>query len=154
MRRIEYDFDTFAKDLYRLANSIDEKFDAIVAVARGGMTMAHMLGEYWNIRKVFVVNAIGYEDTRKLPETRVFNIPDLSGCGKILVVDDIADTGETLEAVMKRLKEEYPDKLFKTATIFFKPEAKFRPDYTLKRAEGWIDFFWNEELKRYNSSKQ
>ncbi len=154
MRRIEYGFDTFAKDLHRLADSIDEKFDAIVAVARGGMTMAHMLGEYWNIRKVFVVNAIGYEDTEKLPETRVFNIPDLSGCGKILVVDDIADTGETLEAVMKRLKEEYPDKRFKTATLFFKPEAKFRPDYTLKRAEGWIDFFWSEELKRYNNPKQ
>jgi len=153
MRRIEYDFDTFAKDLHELADSIEEKFDAVVAVARGGMTMAHMLGEYWNIRNVFVINAIGYEDTQKLPETKVFNIPDLSGCKKILVVDDIADSGETLAAVMKRLQNEYPEKYFKTAAMFFKPEAKFQPDYTLKRADGWIDFFWNEELKRYNSSE-
>ncbi|WP_457599374.1 phosphoribosyltransferase [Hydrogenimonas sp.] len=153
MERIRYDYDTFLKDLRTLADSIDERFDAIVAVARGGMTMAHMLGEFWNIRNVFVVNAVGYEDTRKLGESKIFNIPDLAGCQRVLVVDDIADSGETLACVMGKLKERYPEKRFKTATLFYKPDALFQPDYRVKEAKGWIDFFWNEDMRRYNGSR-
>jgi len=153
VKHIAYDYETFAKDLHDLAVSIPETFDAIIAVARGGMTMAHMLGEFWNIRKVFVINAIGYEDTQKLDSVRIFNIPDLEGCRKILVVDDIADTGDTLLQVMQELQSRYPEKSFKTATLFFKPDARFKPDYYVKKADGWIDFFWNEDLRRYNGEK-
>ncbi len=154
MKRIKYDYETFVKDLCDLAESIPQKFDAIVAVARGGMTIAHMLGEFWDIRKVFVINAVGYEDTKKLGRVEIFNIPDLEGCEKILVVDDIADSGETLLKVMQKLKSLYPEKTFKTATLFFKPDAKFEPDFKVKKADGWIDFFWNEDLKRYNDKSK
>ncbi len=154
MRRIEYDYETFVKDLYDLAESIPERFDAIIAVARGGMTMAQMLGEYWNIRKVFLINSIGYDDTKKLSGVEVFNIPELDGCEKILVVDDIADSGETLASVMRKLESHYPEKCFKTATLFFKPEAGFEPDFKVKEAKGWIDFFWSEDLKRYNDKSE
>ncbi len=154
MRRVYYDYETFLGDLHTLVSLIPEKFDTIIAVARGGMTMAHMLAEYWNIRKVFLINAIGYENTHKLGKPKIFNIPDLCECNDILVVDDIADTGDTMLAVMQKLKEVYPDKNFKTATIFFRQEARFRPDYRLKKTDEWIDFFWNEELKRYNSSRK
>lgn len=149
MRHIRYDYATFAKDLRALADSIPGTFDAIVAIARGGMTMAHMLGEYWNIRNVFVINSIGYEDTRKLETTKVFNVPDLSPFQNILIVDDIADTGETLEAVTRTLQERYPDKRFETATLFYKPKkSRVRPDYWLKAVDDeWIDFFWSDDLK-------
>jgi xanthine phosphoribosyltransferase len=147
MDRLRYDYETFSSDLLKLAQKIDEKFDAIVAIARGGMTMAHMLGEYWNIRNVFVINAIGYDDTKKLGKPHIFNIPDLSDCQNILIVDDIADSGDTLLAVTEELKEKYPKLTFKTATLFFKPTAKFQPDFSLNRADKWIDFFWSEDLK-------
>ena len=152
MEHLHYDYETFSYDLLKLANQIDEKYDAIVAISRGGMTMAHMLGEYWNIRKVFVINAIGYDDTKKLGKPHIFNIPDLSDCQNVLIVDDIADSGDTLVAVMEKLETKYPELTFKTATLFFKPDAKFQPDFSLNRADKWIDFFWNEDLKRYNSS--
>lgn len=149
MRRVRYDYDTFAKDLRALADAIDGKFDAIVAIARGGMTMAHMLGEYWDIRNVFVINSIGYEDTTKLEKTKVFNVPDLVPYGKILVVDDIADSGETIDAVMKTLLARYPDKRFETATLFYKPHKSIvKPDHWLKSIDDeWIDFFWSDDLK-------
>ena len=152
MERLHYDYETFSYDLLKLANQINEKYDAIVAIARGGMTMAHMLGEYWDIRKVFVINAIGYDDTKKLGKPHIFNIPDLSDCQNVLIVDDIADSGDTLVAVIEKLETKYPELTFKTATLFFKPDAKFQPDYKLNKADKWIDFFWNEDLKRYNSS--
>ncbi len=153
MRRVRYDYDTFAKDLRALADAIDEKFDAIVAIARGGMTMAHMLGEYWDIRNVFVINSIGYEDTKKLERTKIFNVPDLVPFERILIVDDIADSGETIDAVMKTLVSRYPDKSFKTATLFFKPHKSIvKPDYWLKSIDDeWIDFFWSDDLKAMSS---
>ncbi len=152
MERIEYDYPTYLKDLHKLAGMLPEDIDTIVAIGRGGMSMAHMLGEYLEIRKVFVINAIGYEDTKKLGTPKIFNIPDLKSSEKIVVVDDIADTGETLAEVMKRLKSIYPDKRFYTATLFYKRESSFKPDFWAKEAKGWIEFFWNEDLKRYNNS--
>ena len=151
MKRVRYDYETFAKDLHALADSIGERFDAIVAIARGGMTMAHLLGEYWDIRNVFVINSIGYEDTRKLERVKIFNIPDLAPFQKILIVDDIADSGETIDAVVKTLTTRYPDKTFKTATLFYKPEKSIvEPDYWLKSiGDEWIDFFWSDDLKRF-----
>jgi xanthine phosphoribosyltransferase len=151
MERVFYDYDTFVKDMVELAHRIDEPFDAIVAIARGGMTMAHMLAEFRNLRNVFVINAIGYEDTKKLGEPKIFNIPDLTGLKRVLIVDDIADSGGTLKKVTEALKKSYPDIVFKTATLFYKPEAAFQPDYRLKKADRWIDFFWSEDMKRYNS---
>ncbi|RUM43917.1 MAG: phosphoribosyltransferase [Hydrogenimonas sp.] len=152
MERMRYDYETFVVDIRKLADTIDEKFDAIVAIARGGMTMAHMLGEYWDIRKVFVINAIGYDDTQKLGQPNIFNIPDLSTCQNILIVDDIADSGDTLVAVIEAFQTHYPTHNFKTATLFYKPTAKFQPDYKLNRADQWIDFFWSEDMKCYNVS--
>jgi len=147
MKRLYYDYETFSSDLLKLANQIDEKFDAIVAIARGGMTMAHMLGEYRDIRKVFVINAISYIETKKLEKPHIFNIPDLFDCQNVLIVDDIADSGDTLLAVIRKLETKYPKLSFKTATLFFKPDSKFQPDFSLNRADIWIDFFWSEDLK-------
>ena len=148
MKRVYYDYDTFRRDLKALADGIDEGFDAIVAIARGGMTMAHMLGEYWDIRQVFAVNSIGYDGTKKRDKVEVFNLPDLSRCRNVLIVDDIADSGETLEAVTAALRKRYPDKRFKTATLFYKPEkSRVEPDWWLKKADAWIDFFWSDDLE-------
>ncbi|WP_457596763.1 phosphoribosyltransferase [Hydrogenimonas sp.] len=148
MERLYYDYATFREDLRALAGRIDEPFDAIVAVARGGMTMAHMLGELWDIRQVFALNAIGYDDTRKLERLEIFNLPDLHGAKRVLVVDDIADSGETLSKVMAALRDAHPDVAFRSATLFYKPRTSvFEPDYWLKEADAWIDFFWSEDLK-------
>ncbi|WP_353662267.1 phosphoribosyltransferase family protein [Hydrogenimonas sp. SS33] len=149
MERIGYDYATFVEDLKTLADRMEADFDAIVAVARGGMTMAHMLGEYWDIREVFVINSVGYEGTEKLASPTVFNVPQLAGFRRVLVVDDIADSGETLDAVTKVLQKSFPDTAFATATLFYKPEKSIvEPDYWLKRADAWIDFFWSDDLKR------
>ena len=150
MERIYYDYATFRADLKALADKLPNDFDAIVAIARGGMTMAHMLGEYLNIRHVYSVNAIGYDDTCKLDTLQIFNLPDLKAAKKILIVDDIADSGETLREVTACLKKAYPATDFQTSTLFYKPEKSVvEPDYWVKETrDEWIDFFWSEDLRR------
>ncbi|MFT7879634.1 MAG: phosphoribosyltransferase family protein [Sulfurimonas sp.] len=147
MSRVYYPYETFRNDLKVLAGKIDQPFDAILCIARGGMTMAHLLGEYYDMREVYSVNTIGYEDTEKNESVEVFNIPDLRSAKRVLLLDDIVDSGDTLIEVLKVLKENYPDIHFFTASLFYKKSAKIAPDWYVKEATSWIDFFWTVDLK-------
>lgn len=147
MNRRYYSYSDFRDDLKLLAKKIDQPFDAILCIARGGMTMAHLFGEYYDMREVYSVNTIGYEDTQKNESVEVFNIPDLKSAKQVLILDDIVDSGDTLIEVMKVLEEKYPDTRFVTASLFYKKSAKIAPDWYVKEATSWIDFFWTVDLK-------
>ena len=127
-----------------LQNNPIPKPDAIVAIIRGGMTLAHHLSEIFNIKDVFTINASSYDKTKKLSTPKVWNIPNLTNHEKILIVDDISDSGETFLEVLKKLKEKYPNKIFKTIAIFYKPTSKFKPDFYFHETNEWIEFFWEK----------
>jgi xanthine phosphoribosyltransferase len=118
--------------------------DAIVAIIRGGMTLAHHLAEIFNLKDVYTINASSYDKTTKLSTPKVWNIPDLNKYQNILVVDDISDSGDTFIEVMKKLKEKYPKKNFKSISIFYKPTSKFKPDFYFHETDEWIEFFWEK----------
>ena len=147
MIKVYYPYSEFQSDLKTLTQTIDQEFDAIVAIARGGLSMALMLGEYYDIREVYAINTIGYEGSKKLDDVKVFNIPNLQGARKVLIVDDIVDSGDTLVEVLKILKSEYRDVTFYSASIFYKPSASIEPTWWVKEAKDWIEFFWSEDLK-------
>ncbi len=108
--------------------------------------MAQMLGEYYNLRKVYAINTIGYDDMQKKESVEVFNIPDLKSAKQVLVVDDIVDSGDTLVEVLAVLNRKYPDITFQTASIFYKKTAKIAPTWYIKEPKSWIEFFWSEDL--------
>ena len=147
MNKIYYPYKEFKEDLKTLTTKIDNDFDSIIAIARGGMSMALMLGEYYDIREVYSINTIGYNDTLKLDEVEVFNIPNLKNANKVLIVDDIVDSGDTLIEVLKILNNQYPKINFYSASIFYKKTAKIKPNWYAKEAKEWIEFFWSEDLK-------
>jgi len=145
--KVYYPYQEFKEDLKTLIQKIDQPFDAILGIARGGLSMAQMLGEYYDLREVYAINTIGYEDTQKLKSVEVFNIPDLKSSKQVLIVDDIVDSGDTLEEVLKVLNVTYPKVTFLTASIFYKPTACIKPTWYVKEPKGWIEFFWSEDLK-------
>ena len=147
MEKIYYAYDEFREDLKKLTQKIDQTFDVIMPISRGGLCMGQMLGEFYDIREVYAINTIGYDDTQKLDEVRVFNVPFLKDKQKVLIVDDIVDSGDTLVEVLKVLKEKYPQTIFETASIFYKPTAIIKPTWWVKEPKGWIEFFWSEDLK-------
>jgi len=147
MNKTYYPYQEFRQDLKTLTQKIDQSFDTLIPISRGGLSMGQMLGEFYNIREVYAINTIGYEGTQKLDEVRVFHVPDLSKAQKVLVVDDIVDSGDTLVEVLKVLKEQYPRVEFLTASIFYKPTAIMEPTWWVKEPQGWIEFFWSEDLK-------
>jgi len=146
MNKIYYPYLEFKEDLKTLTQKIDQDFDVILAIARGGLSIGQMLGEYYDIREVYAINTIAYDDTEKLDEVTVFNIPNLQMTKRVLIVDDIVDSGDTLVEVLKVLEAKYSDIEFFTASIFYKPTAIIEPTWWVKEPKGWIEFFWSKDL--------
>ena len=122
--------------------------DALVSVARGGLVIGHLLCEALNTRNIYTINSIHYEDDKKLNTFDIFNIPDLSNFKKVVLIDDIIDSGETMVEIKKILTQKYPECEFKIATIFYKTTALIKADFTVQEAKNWIEFFWEVDLKK------
>lgn len=143
LEKYYYSYSEFVGDIALLAKKVEEyKPDTLVAIARGGLTLGHFLAQALERRRLFTLSSIHYEKEQKLESVDILNIPDLSGAKRVLLIDDIVDSGETLQAVVSRLKKHYPKCEFKIATLFYKTTALIEADYTLKRADKWIEFFW------------
>ena len=142
---IFYSYDEFAVDAKRMAKQIKDEFDpeVILAVARGGLTLGHSLAVALNNRNLFTLNSIHYEDTNKLDTINIFNVPDLSKYTKILLVDDIIDSGESMVEIKRELLKRYPNLDIKIATVFYKEKALLLPEFKVKEAHDWIEFFWD-----------
>ena len=121
--------------------------DALVCVARGGLTVGHLLSEALNTRDIYTINSIHYDNDKKLNSFEIFNIPNLEKFKKVVLIDDIVDSGETMIEIIKILIQKYPNCEFKIATLFYKKDASIEADFTVQEAKEWIEFFWEVDLK-------
>ncbi len=138
-----YGYDEFRVDVNNLASKLqNENFEAIIGIARGGLLLTQFLAIKLNLRDVFTINSILYDDMTKKESGAVFNIPDLSSYKKVLIVDDIVDSGETMQNIVEILTTKFPSTEFKIASLFYKKTATTQPDFMEKEATAWIDFFW------------
>lgn len=141
-----YRYDEFAADTKELSARLGVfGGEAIVFVARGGATLAHFVAMNTGIRKMYAINTRSYEGQTKLGSPVVDELPNLTGIGKIIVVDEIVDTGETLKTVMERLRAAYPDTEFVTASLFQRESAAVKADYYLHLTDEWVEFFWERD---------
>ncbi|AXH15489.1 phosphoribosyltransferase [Malaciobacter mytili] len=148
MEKFYYSYEEFKKDTQKLVDSCrDYEPDILLAVARGGLTLSHLMAQALNMRNLYSLNSIHYEGELKLDTFNIFNIPDVSHAKRVLVIDDIVDSGETMREILKVLREKFPTVEFKLATIFYKTTAVLQPDYTVREAKEWIDFFWEVDVK-------
>jgi len=152
MDKYYYGYDEFVTDVHDLTKKVEEYSpDTLLAVARGGLTLGHFMAQAMDIRELYSLNSIHYDDSKKLDTIEIFNIPDMSQSKKVLIIDDIIDSGDTLKELKRILEQKYPSAQFKVATIFYKPTASIKADYTLKHAHDWIDFFWEKDSLLHHS---
>ncbi len=143
MEKYYYSYEEFLKDVKELSLQLRVyKPDTLLAVARGGLTLGHFIAQALDTRRLFSLNSIHYEKDRVLDTIEIFNIPDLNDAKRVVIIDDIVDSGVTLNEILKKLKQIYPNCEFKLATIFYKPTALIEADFKVKEATQWIDFFW------------
>ncbi len=123
--------------------------DIILTIARGGLVPAMVISDLLNIKDILVIQLEHWPAPGStLPEVRVrHDIPseNLSG-KKILVVDDVADTGDTLKYVKELLESRYGNVNIRTAALHVKKgKAKFVPDYYVLEVDPrfWILYPWS-----------
>ena len=142
-----YAYEDFKKDTNSLIQEVKEfNPSVIVGIARGGLTLAHAMAEGLNIREVQTLRTELYDGNCKRKELSVFDTCLFQDREKILVVDDIADSGETLKAIIQHLKNKYPNTKFKSATLFYKKSSVYEPHFWINEANDWIDFFWERDF--------
>ncbi|WP_176549282.1 phosphoribosyltransferase [Aliarcobacter cryaerophilus] len=136
------------KDTQKLVD-ISKSFqaDAFLSVARGGLTLSHLMSQALDQRNIFTINSISYDRKNQKDSINIFNIPDLKSYKKVLIIDDIVDSGKTMIEIFKILNEKFPNTEFKLATLFYKKTALVKPDFYIKQTDIWIEFFWEVDIQ-------
>ncbi|BDB98856.1 MAG: phosphoribosyltransferase [Saccharolobus sp.] len=119
--------------------------DVIIAILTGGMIPAKLLSDLLDIKVIRYIDIKFYRSvgkTESKPVIRSVYTDSLEG-KKVLIVDDVADTGETLEAVSNVITMFSPLKVM-TATLYLKPWSKRIPDFYYKQIDKWIIFPWDK----------
>ncbi len=122
------------------------KPDVIVGVSRGGWLPARVLSdllENSNLASVKAECYVGIGVARSQPILTQPVSTSVAG-KKVLVVDEVADTGRSLKLVVNHIHAEGASEV-KVATLYCKPQSKVKPDYHEKETSRWIVFPW--ELK-------
>lgn len=121
--------------------------DAIVAIARGGLTLAGALGYALDVKMLGSLNVEFYTDVEETREAPVVLPPTLdqdSLRGKsILLVDDVSDSGRTLALVLQLLEAGGGE--VRTVCLYSKPRTVLEPTYVWRRTDKWIMFPWSSE---------
>jgi hypoxanthine phosphoribosyltransferase len=119
--------------------------DLILAIARGGLLPGGALGYALGVKNTSAISVEFYTgiDQRLdvpmvLPPTP--DLVDLSDA-RMLIVDDVADTGGTLEVVHDFCKPKVAE--VRTAVLYEKPRSVVKCDYVWRRTERWITFPWS-----------
>jgi xanthine phosphoribosyltransferase len=143
-----YAYESFKKDTNKLIQIVENfQPQTIVGIARGGLTLAHCMAEGMDIREVQTLRTELYDKTCKRDELTIFDSCAFGDVTRVLVVDDISDSGETLDAIMKHLSAKYSNIEFKSATLFYKKTSIYEPHFWVNEADEWIDFFWERDFK-------
>ena len=113
------------------------EFDTILCLARGGLRPGDILSRIFE-KPLAIMSTSSYRAEAgkvqgHLDIGRFIATPKGEIAGRVLLVDDLADTGVTLNAVVKRLKENYaPITELRTAVIWTKGVSTFKADYSVE----------------------
>ncbi len=114
-----------------------KSFDEIVAIARGGLTLGHLFSDYLRI-PISSITIQSYTDIKQQGKVEITaGLSKIIKNKKILLVDDIADTGKTLIRATEYLNDFKPTSITRV-TMFYKPHCTVVPEYYAQITDKWI----------------
>ena len=130
-------YDEYHNLIEKLAIRIHQsgwQFDTILCLARGGMRPGDILSRIFD-KPLAIMSTSSYRAEAgtvqgNLDIARYITTPKGEIAGRVLLVDDLADSGLTLSAVVSQLRNNYlPITELRTAMIWTKGVSSFKPDY-------------------------
>lgn len=112
--------------------------DMVVAIARGGVMPARVLCDYLSIMEMTCIRVEHYRARTKAPEAHIkyplnASVDDL----RILVVDDVSDTGESFVAALEHIRQRGEPAEIRTCALQHKTVSSFVPDYYAHEINEW-----------------
>ncbi|MFD7918153.1 phosphoribosyltransferase [Streptomyces sp. NPDC059740] len=141
-------YEIFGRAIRELAQSVaDDGFepDIVLSIARGGVFVAGGLAYALGCKNIHLVNVefyTGVGETLDMPVmlAPVPNAIDFSD-KKVLIADDVADTGRTLKLVHDFCQDHVAE--VRSAVIYEKPQSLVKCEYVWKKTDRWINFPWS-----------
>lgn len=140
-------FGTAARELATAVAVDGYRPDVILSIARGGLLVGGALSYALDVKSCYLVNIEFYTGIDQRREEPIVLPPrlDLAEAqeARVLVVDDVADTGHTLVRVAELLHERVAES--RTAVLYEKPRSLIRCEYVWQRTDAWIEFPWSSQ---------
>lgn len=117
------------------------KYDRIIALAKGGWTWARAISDYTNVPNVASIQYEFYADigktnrSPKLKQPLPISVED----ERLLILDDVADSGETLQAALEYLRKSNAHSI-ETAVFFYKKRSSVLPEFYVQTTDAWVIF--------------
>lgn len=141
-------WDGFGEACRELSRRIlDDSFlpDVVIAIARGGLLPAGAIAYGMGVKNCGALNVEFYTGIGTVLDAPIVLPPELDmsylGGRRVLLVDDVADSGRTLALAVDLLRQRGAD--VRSVTIYTKPASIVMPDYAWKETDQWIDFPWS-----------
>ena len=155
------DLGTAVEELAALIDADGFRPDAVLALARGGLPLGGALAYALGVKRMATLNVEFYTGVdERLDEPLLLPpVPDLTllRTERLLVADDVADTGRTLSLARDFCAEHGPE--VRTAVLYEKPHSIVHCDFVWRRTDRWINFPWStprgadrEQLARVDRS--
>lgn len=144
--KLKVSWGTFGKHInaiIKIINSRPTEYTRVVGISRGGLPLGVALSHKLNL-PFSVVGVSSYNDETNEQETLICDTPDIifeGWMGNILIVDDIADSGQTLKFLREKTSK-YPKIKCTTVTVYYKERSIIRPDIYLEVTDKWVVFPW------------
>ena len=140
-------FGTASRELATMVAESGYEPDIILAIARGGLLPAGALGYALSVKNTYTLNVefyTGIDERLPMPIMLppVPSLVDVSGA-RILVVDDVADTGRTLKLVNEFCEGKVADS--KIAVLYEKPHSEVKCDFVWRHTDKWVNFPWSDK---------
>jgi uncharacterized protein len=138
-------FGSASRDLAEQVADDDFEPDLILSIARGGLFVAGALGYALDVKNLHVMNVEFYTGVDERLDMPVMLPPvpepvDLTGA-RVLIADDVADTGATLALVKDYCSRHVAE--VRCAVVYEKSKSVVHCEYVWRRTDRWIDFPWS-----------
>lgn len=134
------DMDQLTRHLAEEVIMSERKFDRIIAVANGGLTMARHLGDQIGLKKISVLQTAFYAgigETHPKPQILQPLAVDVHN-EHLLVFEDIVDTGATIQFITPHLLQDHKAASVSVASLVSKSWAAVQPDFVAEQLDTWV----------------
>lgn len=133
----------WAWNLARIIKNDGYKPDVVIALARGGYVPGRLLCDFLDVENLLSIQSQHWTEAAKAEERAIIKFPYIVDLHdhRVLIVDDIVDTGDTLKLARDFVAEKWKPRELRTAALqWISPVAKYKPDYYYIEVKDWTWF--------------